>query len=115
MLLNLSNHPSSLWTDNQKQKALELYSEILDLPFPQISPSLDTMELDLLVENYENKIRQINPLAVHIMGEMTFTFRLVNRLKTLGFSCIASTTERKTTEKNGVKTSIFEFVQFRTY
>jgi len=115
MLLNLSNHPSSLWTDNQKKKALELYSVIEDLPFPQISPSLDTTELDLLVENYENKIRKINPLVVHIMGEMTFTFRLINRLQAVGITCVASTTIRNVIEKNGTKTSVFEFVQFRDY
>jgi hypothetical protein len=115
MLLNLTNHPSSQWPQKQYNHAVELYQEIVDLSFPQISPFLDTSELDALVETYENMVRKINPLVVHIMGEMTFTFRLVNRLQAFGIACIASTTERKVVENNGIKTSIFEFIQFRNY
>lgn len=115
MLLNLTNHPCKLWSEKQYNHALELYKEVIDLPFPQISPALDSSALDVLVEEYEQKVRQTSPLVVHIMGEMTFTFRLVNRLQAIGISCVASTTERNIIESNGIKTSIFEFVQFRVY
>lgn len=115
MLLNLSNHPSSTWPDNQKKAAIEQYESIEDLAFPQIDPQADEDGIEKLVEGYELKIRKINPMAVHIMGEMTFTFRLVNRLKSIGIPCMASTTNRKVTEKDGVKTSVFEFVRFRSY
>ena len=54
-------------------------------------------------------------LFVHIMGEMTFTFAMVNALHKKGITCIASTTERISSEENGVKTSEFKFVQFRKY
>lgn len=115
MLLNLSNHPSSAWLDNQKQTALDQYEEIIDWAFPQINPNWSADEIDQLAEEYEEKIKTINPVAVHIMGEMTFCYNLINRLKQNGIACIASTTNRKTTEKNGVKNSIFEFVRFRKY
>jgi hypothetical protein len=115
MLLNLSNHPSANWSEKQRLKAIELYTVIEDLQFPPISPTLKPADLDLLVDNYIITIRKINPMAIHIMGEMTFTFRLVNQLKAIGFTCIASTTERKSIEENGIKTSIFEFIQFREY
>jgi hypothetical protein len=115
MLLNLTNHASSQWPEKQYNQAVELYQEIVDLSFPQISPMLDTNELDTLIESYENMVRKINPSVVHIMGEMTFTFRLVKRLQAFGIPCIASTTERKVVESYGIKTSIFEFVQFRNY
>lgn len=115
MLLNLTNHPSSQWSKKQYHHAIELYKEVIDLPFPQISPALDSASLDFLVEEYEHKIRQINPIVVHIMGEMTFSFRLVQRLKILGILCIASTTERTTEQVGNTKTSRFEFVQFRSY
>ncbi len=115
MLLNLTNHPSKQWPANQYNHALALYQEVIDLPFPQIAPTLDSASLDKLVEEYEIKIRQINPHAVHLMGELVFTFRMVNKLKGIGITCIASTTERMTTEKDGVKTSVFEFVNFRLY
>lgn len=41
MLLNLSNHPSSLWCDEQKKAAETLFGEIVDLPFPQVDPNGD--------------------------------------------------------------------------
>jgi hypothetical protein len=116
MLLNLTNHPSISWPANQKQTALNQYGEIVDLSFPQIDPRLTSDQVERLVEEYIIKIRKIDPSAVHIMGEMTFTFRLVNKLKEIGIPCIASTTERKVTEDdNGNKTSQFKFVQFRSY
>ncbi len=115
MLLNLSNHPSKQWSEKQYNHAVALYQEITDLPFPQISPALDSASLDRLVEEYEIKIRQLNPLAVHLMGEMTFTFRLVNRLQSIGIACIASTTQRIVEEREGLKASLFEFVRFREY
>jgi len=94
---------------------LKLYQEVLDLSFPQISPALDSASLDYLVEKYEHKIRQIDPSVVHVMGEMTFSFRLVQKLKSAGILCIASTTERITEQIGDTKTSRFEFIQFRPY
>lgn len=41
MLLNLSNHPSSLWCDEQIKAAETLFGEIVDLPFPQVDPNGD--------------------------------------------------------------------------
>lgn len=115
MLLNLTNHPSKQWSEKQYDLAIELFKEVKDMPFPQISPALDSASLDILVKEYEHKIRQISPSVVHLMGEMTFAFRLVQRLKSIGISCIASTTERITEQVGDTKTSRFEFVQFRAY
>ena len=116
MLLNLSNHPSSNWPANQIDAAVTLFQEITDMPFPQISPEMTSPDLDLLVSEYEAKVIKTNLTAIHIMGELTFTIRLVNRLKAIGYRCIASTTERIVSEDgNGNKTSAFKFVQFRDY
>jgi len=115
MLLNLSNHPSTLWPQNQLQQAQQLYHTVTDLPFPQIDPEYNSDQLEMLVEEYELKVRKTDPIAVHIMGELTFTYRLVNRLKAIGIHCIASTTERKVSIENNIKTSQFQFVQFRDY
>ncbi len=115
MLLNLTNHPSKQWSAKQYDHAIKLYQEVQDLPFPQISPALDSASLDFLVEEYEHKIRQIDPSVVHVMGEMTFSFRLVQKLKSAGILCIASTTERITEQIGDTKTSRFEFIQFRPY
>jgi len=95
--------------------ALDHYQTIEDLSFPPIDPNMTDYDLDLLVDGYVQKIRQINPLAVHIMGELVFTHRLVNRLTAIGISCIASTTERKVIVKKNITTSEFGFAQFRHY
>lgn len=49
------------------------------------------------------------------MGEMTFTYALVNLLKDAGIKCIASTTKRNVEEIDGKQVSTFQFVQFREY
>lgn len=115
MLLNLSNHPSDNWSPEQMKTALHHYGSVQDLPFPQIDPKASSDQIAQLAEEFEFKIREINPDVVHIMGEMTFTFQLVNRLKAIGISCVASTTQRIIQQEENQKISIFQFVQFRSY
>lgn len=115
MLINLSNHPATKWTTTQRAAATELYGEIKDLPFPNIPPAMSATELDELVNEYHEKVNAHKPAAVHLMGEMTFTYRLVNQFKKQGLTCIASTTNRTVEERDGKKIVLFEFVQFRVY
>ncbi|MDR0612632.1 MAG: CRISPR-associated protein [Dysgonamonadaceae bacterium] len=119
MLINLSNHPSALWSAEQTEAAHRQFGEIVDLPFPNVSPEGDNMYIEKLAEEYINIIVHkhfSNPLpVVHIMGELTFTFSIVRLLHQYGFTCVASTTKRNSVEKNGIKTSEFKFVKFRRY
>lgn len=62
-----------------------------------------------------NPFKKSPPAAIHITGEMTFTFNLVHLLKEAGIPCIASTTERIVTEENGKKIVQFQFIQSREY
>lgn len=116
--INVSNHPSSKWSDAQLNAA-KSFGDIVDLPFPQIDPSHSHSQIEMLASDYADKIKEIAPdgsAVIHIMGEMTFTFAIVCRLKALGFRCVASTTERKVVEKaDNVRETTFEFVQFREY
>lgn len=118
MLLNLSNHPSPFWPTVQQQAAAEQFgSGIIDLPFPQIAPEADEQAIETLAGEYYQKIMAMNPMldAVHLMGEMTFTFALVKKLQVSGVPCVASTTVRDVVEEGGVKVSKFRFVRFRAY
>jgi hypothetical protein len=115
MLLNLSNHPSANWSEKQINVGITKYGQIIDLAFPQIDPEGSDEDIEMLVAKYFQKILNLQPKAVHIMGELVFTHKLVNSLKSVGIVCVASTTNRNTIEKNGTKTSVFEFVQFRDY
>jgi hypothetical protein len=116
MLLNISNHPSDQWPENQKNKAKELFGGLLDMPFPTVDPMSNADEVALLVEKYISEAKKQNPMAVHVMGEMTFVYRFVETMKSFGIPCYASTTMRKVVEKeNGEKISYFDFVNFRSY
>ena len=113
MLLNLSNHPSSNWTPEQISAA---GGDVVDMSFPQIDPMGDEAYIEGLANEYLQQILKMKDVsAVHIMGEMNFTFSLVNKLKANGILCVASTTERHKVEEKGVSISKFVFVRFREY
>ena len=116
MFINLTNHPSSGWSEEQLTAA-KLYGEVVDLSFPNIEPYFTSKDIyELADERVEGiKLLDIHPV-VHVMGEMTFTYAVVSRLKALGISCVASTTERIVKMmSDGKKISEFKFVRFREY
>jgi len=115
-LLNLSNHPSERWSKEQKAAAMEQYESITDLPFPNIDPVMTNEDLEQLADEYLDRILGAQPTAVHLMGEMTFTHALVQKLKAAGIPCVASTSQRLAEElPDGTKKVRFQFVQFRAY
>lgn len=119
LFLNLSNHSSDKWSKAQLDAA-RAYGEVVDMPFPVIDPGATTEEIHRLAEEYADRITSSylgrDLMTVHLMGEMTFTFRLVTLLHARGVRCVASTTQRKTSELEGSKKeSIFEFQAFREY
>jgi hypothetical protein len=122
MLLNLSNHPSHLWPKEQLNLAKQLFGDIIDIPFPDVSPSGDEKYIDQLSDEYLDKILDIlfehpkTPFVVHIMGELTFCFSLIKKLQQYNITCVASTTRRiSEITPDNKKISKFDFVQFRKY
>ncbi len=121
MLINLTNHPSAKWTEEQLEAAKSLFGTVVDLQFPNIPPDISTNDIIVIAIKYLQEIEKLlrnssDPLnAVHIMGEMVFTYHLVNLLKKHDIVAVASTTERIVEEENGVKVSKFKFVKFREY
>ena len=118
MFVNLSNHPSKTWSETQIKAALQ-YGSIIDIPFPVVSANGDEDYILKLVDDYKTQIiSQFNPSCdvIHVMGELCFTFTLIQQLKEKGFVCLASTSERVVEEKEpGIKEVKFEFMRFRTY
>ena len=119
MLINLSNHPTSFWSEAQTKAASEQFSEVTDLPFPAVDPAGDEKYIQALVDDYIPQIQLLTKdssnVTVHIMGEMTFTFAMIDALQKIGIKCIASTTTRVAVVEDEVKTSEFQFVKFREY
>lgn len=117
MFINLTNHPSEKWSDEQLAAA-HRYGDIVDQSFPIIEPTFTKEDIMHLVKECTEAIMGIKEgdTVVHVMGEMTFTHNLVNALKNVGITCLASTTERNTImTPDGKKISEFKFVQFREY
>ena len=116
MFINLTNHPSECWSIDQLSAARQ-YGEIVDVSFPNIEPMFTSSMVGSLADTSVEAIKTFGKdVVVHVMGEMTFTYAVVSRLKSLGIKCFASTTERNTIiTPDGKKTSEFKFVQFREY
>lgn len=130
MLINLSNHPTTMWLPEQTEAAHSAYGEVFDLPFPTVPADADEADIQTIAQEYLkkvqtiaqeylNKVQTFSPPAeavVHIMGEMTLTYALVCLLKQAGYTCVASTSVREVYEEEpGKKTAVFRFVRFRKY
>lgn len=119
VFLNLSNHPSDGWSNEQKISALSLgCAEIVDEPFPNVDPMWDLQQVaekarevvDSIFKKHGNRI-------VHAMveGEFSMTVELVKRLQGKGVKCYVATTERDVVMEGDVKKSRFRFKRFREY
>lgn len=116
MLINFTNHPFETWSNLQKDAAIVTYGKVIDLPFPIVAPTADEIDIKLEAKKYLKTIIDMNPEAVHIMGEMNFTFQMVFFLLQEGIECIASTTTRDVQNlEDGTQKSGFHFHQFRKY
>jgi hypothetical protein len=118
-LINLSNHPSDAWDKEQKA----LWAEIIDIRFPDISPTATVEEIQELVLQYANRIKveieedAETPLYLHLAGEYTFCYILNAQLSDVIPLAVACTARVKTEEllPTGVvkSTTQFKFIQWR--
>lgn len=118
MLINLTNHPSSRWSEVQVDEACERYGNIVDCEFPNVSPQIDSCDVHKLAASVLGRIigQYGKSITIHIMGEMTFVYDFVSMARDAGIECVASTTERIVVENaDGTKTSSFNFIRFRSY
>lgn len=121
MLINLTNHPKDKWQSRQLETALKKYKSIVDLPFPNINPKASSHQVKKKAESYLKKCSHLLAKssdkfnAVHLMGEFTFVYHLVNLLKQKKITVVVSTTDRIIEEKDGKKIVTFQFVRFREY
>jgi hypothetical protein len=117
MLINLSNHSVKTWLCSQLKQAEKEYGEVLDLPFPNVPASADRSEIKALAVEYTELVKNILQTAkgernaVHLMGEFTFTYALVNMLKKMNISAVASTTERSVIDKPDDEEHVLKEIQ----
>lgn len=116
--INFSNHPSSGWGNKQRAAALELGTEIIDIPFPQVDPMATSEEIDALVKECVEKIMTHNPSTVMCQGEFRVACRTGIALKELGVLPVVGTTVRRSVESvdpttgEVTKKLVFNFEKF---
>ena len=79
MILNLSNHPHLNGPEKQL-RAARAYGDVIDLPFPQVSPDTTEEELEQTSRQLLRRIVEMKPDAVMVMGEFSLVFMLVDAL-----------------------------------
>ena len=132
MLVNFSNHPSSLWPPDEMPAAISQYGQVEDYPFPNVKLTMDTDEIIDIAKQCVDKIIDIlkkdteipHRYAVLCQGELTLACAVSNaliheKINKVPIKVLVATTEEKVIEKmeNGVsrKASELRFVRFREY
>ena len=118
-LINLSNHPSDKWSEEQKK----MWEDIIDIPFPNIEPESSAEEVENIARKYVYKIGEaiikhnfsVRHNYIMLQGEYSFCYTLAFLLRDSisDFTFAIPTTERTVVEKDGVKSSVFKFVKWR--
>ena len=116
MLINLSNHPSSGWSDEQLRDCAP-YGEVVDMPFPRVDPAWGEADVARVADEVCRRILAMEDVrAVHVAGEHTLTFAVVTRLLRAGVCCLTSTTDRIVQDlPDGQMVKTFRFVRLRKY
>ena len=117
--VNLSNHPSIQWPEDQLLAARNL-GDVIDLPFPDVNPSWTLHEVsqiaDGLVESLAVQFLDQEAPIVLVQGEMTLLYQILVRLKKKQWRALAATTQRDVHRlDNGTEIRRFVFCGFRDY
>lgn len=117
--VNFSNHPSSKWSKEQYDAAMQ-YGVIVDIKFPMVNPNASEYEITVIGDEYVKKIMELSPVIVMCQGEFTLTYYVINKLHENGIECVSACSERVSEERRGkngelTKVSVFRFAGFRKY
>lgn len=117
--INLSNHPSKFWGEQQREASLR-YGDIKDYPFPAVDPYASKDDVIREAKQIVGSILEERPAAVMCQGEFTLTVAIVRLLQENGIKALSACTEHRDSETademvhtNGKPK--FKFVQYREY
>lgn len=114
LFINFTNHAHEKWGKKQMDAA-EKYGKVVSIPFPSVPSEYTEQDIKCLAERSVTEILKYEPAAVLCQGEFTLTYHVVKLLKEYGIRVMAACSDRIVIEKNGMKLSKFDFVQFREY
>lgn len=114
VIVNFTNHPSAKWSKEQLETAMQ-YGSVVDVPFPQVDPSVSAEEIRELADICVSKIMTLRPSAVLCQGEFTLCYNVINGLKKLGVPVFAACSRRIVEEEGDTRIARFAFEGFREY
>lgn len=123
LLINFTNHPSNLWSEEQKTAALQKWSEIIDIPFPMVSPDWGEVEVRETFEKFYSEVkekctledRDLKNADFLVMGEFRLTFYTVTTLIKLGHKVFSHSGRRDVEIKENKSIYTFRFGRFVEY
>src|SRR3990167_10791199 len=112
-LIVVSNHPPTGWSEEQKKG----WDEIVYIPFPNVPANADFHEFKDITERTALEIsiacKNSNRISICIQGDFSLSAAIILAVaKWENINFVFPTTERIVEEKEGVKTSVFKFVQW---
>lgn len=114
-LFNISNHPSSGWSEEQKRG----WDVIIDIPFPNTPPELSGEEVKKMVQEFLKVSPEPMPGDyVFVAGDFSATYYMTSILQEKGVIFTWPSTQRETTETiqpdgSVKKTAVYRFVRWR--
>lgn len=123
ILINYTNHPSANWSGEQKDAALDKWSGIVDIPFPQTEPEWDEEEVaacfNAFMKEVEEKLlplgKKMQDAEFLIMGEFRYTYFAVRTLKERGHRVYAHAGKREVEVVDNKSIYTFRFGRFVEY
>lgn len=120
MLINLTNHPSEYWNNQQRAAATEQWGGIYDYPFPAVQAQCHSADIEAMAQKVVAEVLSFAPDAVLCQGEMTLCFTLVRLFQKHHIPVVAAASQREVKETHqpdgsARKEAVFRFVQFREY
>jgi len=121
VFVNLSNHPSDKWSEEQTRAVLAVpcpiapINKIVDVSFPAVDPADDT---PVLAKVAEKIIHDLPPgtVAALVQGEYILSTLIVQGLQALSIDCYTATTHRNVIDlPDGKKLTEFKFERLRKY
>ncbi len=118
MFINLSNHASECWPQEQREAAGQ-WGEVVDYPFPAVPADMDGTQVSEMAEKIVDEIMAMAPHIVMCQGEFTLSYAIIRALRARGVTVVAACSERRVKETlvdgKYEKRAGFEFVRFREY
>lgn len=120
MFINVSNHPTPKWSEEQLRAAKLLGGEVADVQFPNVPPTASALEVKAMAEKLSQDLldRYGRGNTFIVSGEQCLATLTGCYLTREGNRVVAASTERvskETTQPDGTvkKETVFSFVQFR--